>query len=230
MAECDNAIQHNFVQVWRLQPQHLEYRIFANLLGDRSNLSRAVHLLSELAAEQLLAVATKGIKCAHVGTRTDLDQFGKAVAYLCKWQSLQEAEIKECMDWGMIRSEAILVVTVIHSHFDTDASVDQSNQGCRDANEVGVAAVTGARKAGKVMSACVSAEGARCEYRSGQIIESRHLSNYPATSVTRPPPTTSTGSLRIMPKLVIASQMPRRDSIFLAFSPTAMAWNVRGRR
>lgn len=83
------------------------------------------------------------------------------------------------MDGSVVGSEAVLIVTVVDSHFNSDRGINQPNYSCQDADKVCVAAVGSARELGK---------------RQSVLAGYRKRSNHPATSLTSPPPTTKTGS------------------------------------
>ena len=81
-----------------------------------------------------------------MGAGRNLDQLCETVSYLALWQSLQEREVEECVHRGVVRSETVLVVAVVDSDLDTDAGIDQANDGSWDTDEVGVPSVGGASK------------------------------------------------------------------------------------
>jgi hypothetical protein len=50
------------------------------------------------------------------------------------------------MHWGMIGAETVLVIAIIHSDLDGHGSINQTNDGGRNADKVGVSSVRGTCK------------------------------------------------------------------------------------
>lgn len=150
--------------------------LISNLLNLRSSIIRS----SKASVDQLLAVLLKKIISILVGTSRDLDQLCKAVADLCYRKTAEESEVKECVRWGMIGTKAVLVAAVVDGDFDGDRGIDEADDCGGDADVVGVATI------GSTSEAVWSVKMFTAVYEE----------TYPATSVTRPPPTTRTGSFR----------------------------------
>lgn len=109
----------------------------------------------------------------------DFDQLGESIANLSNRESAQEGEVKERVHGCMIGSQPILVSAIVDSYFDRDRCVNKTNYSRWNANEVRVATVGSTGKAVELLI---------------QLSAVRKLVAYPATSVTKPPPTTKTGS------------------------------------
>ena len=88
----------------------------------------------------------------------------------------------------MVGAKTILVVTIVDCNFDGHRSINQANDGGGDSDEVRISAVccAGKSEATKLVKYDNSMSSLDGSHRL------RHF--YPATSVTNPPPTTSTGS------------------------------------
>ena len=98
----------------------------------------------------------------------------------------------------MVSTQAVLVVAIIDGYFDRDRGINETDDGGGNADEVGVSPVCRTCKPAEDVSmfntACEQAKkrlGSECLEIILAIIMA---SFYPATSVTRPPPTTRTGS------------------------------------
>lgn len=146
----------------------------------------------------------------------------------------------------MIGSEPVLVVAIVDGNLDRHGRVNKPNDSGWDSDIVGVSAVRSA-------SEPIDQGSITCSYRykakdmyGPECLEVILAggSFYPATSVTNPPPMTSTGSLIISqsqscmksictltflktPNLFIESTMLKNVSMDLAFSPIMVLWMSR---
>lgn len=80
----------------------------------------------------------------------DLDQLRKTISDLSYWQSAQEGEIEEGVDWSMISSKSILLVAMIDSNLDGGRCINQPDHSRWDSNEIGSASVRRTHKPGSV--------------------------------------------------------------------------------
>ena len=53
-----------------------------------------------------------------MSTGGDLDQLGEAVSDLRFWESAEKREVEECVHWGMIGAQTVLVVAIVDSNLD----------------------------------------------------------------------------------------------------------------
>jgi hypothetical protein len=81
-----------------------------------------------------------------MSTARDLDQFCEPVANLSFGKATQELEVEKGVHGGMIRSKTVLVVSVVHGDFNTDASINQADDSRWDTNEVCVPSVRSTSK------------------------------------------------------------------------------------
>jgi hypothetical protein len=145
VAVGDNTVKTNLVEVGGLKLQHLVNTSTVDGVSSLADLL-VVALTTKARSNQLLAVLVKKIECGLVSTCRDLDQLGKAVSDLCLGQSLQEREVQEGVNGGVVGTKPVLVVAVVNGNLDTDTGVDETNDCGRDTDEVGVPAVCGARE------------------------------------------------------------------------------------
>jgi hypothetical protein len=76
-----------------------------------------------------------------VAASRDLDQLSKAISDLCFWESFEERKVEEGVHWGVVGSQSVLVVAVVDSDLNTDAGIDQTNDGGGDPDVVGGSSV-----------------------------------------------------------------------------------------
>lgn len=145
MAVGDDAVQTNLVEVGCLKLQHLEDTGTVYLIRCLANLGVDV-VTTEARGDQLLTVLVEKLESWPVTACGDLDQLCEAVSDLCFWECLQEREVEECVHWGVVSSKSVLVVAVVDGNLDTDAGVDQANDGGRDTDVVGGPSVGRASK------------------------------------------------------------------------------------
>lgn len=55
-----------------------------------------------------------------MSTGRDLDQLCETVADLCYGETAKESEVKECVRWGVVGTETVLVAAVVDGNFDGD--------------------------------------------------------------------------------------------------------------
>jgi hypothetical protein len=148
VAVGNDSVQHNLMQIRRLQQQHLINARPANLIRNLLNLRVRLVGAPKGRADELLAVPVQQVIRLLVRARRDLDELGEAVADLRDGEGAQEGEVEEGGGGCVVGAEAVLVVAVVDSDFDGDGGVDEADDGGGDADEVCVAAVGGAGKAG----------------------------------------------------------------------------------
>jgi len=56
-------------------------------------------------------------------------------------QGLEEVEVKEGVHWSVISTKTIFIVAMVYGDFDTEASVDETNDSCRNADIVCVSSI-----------------------------------------------------------------------------------------
>lgn len=185
------------MQVWRLEFQHLVDTCSIDGIRGVTNFFRCAVGAAKSSLDQLLTILVQQVKCRKMSTGGNLDEFGKPIADLCLWQRAKKGEVEKRVDWCMVGTEPVLVVAIVDSHLDGDRRINESNDGRGDSDEVCVAAVCGTRKAVQRRSANMSHKGTDLMKCMGQSALKSSLASggfYPATSVTSPPPMTSTGS------------------------------------
>jgi hypothetical protein len=92
----------------------------ADLISNLLNLRRSIIRSSKTSVDKLLAVLLKKIISILVSTSRDLDQLRETVADLCYGETAEEGEVKECVGWGVIGAETVLVAAVVDGDFDGD--------------------------------------------------------------------------------------------------------------
>ena len=148
MAVCDNAVETDLVKVRGLELEHLVDTSPVNPVGSILDLLLSTIGVTESGVNELLGVLVEKIECGQVSTAGDLDQLCETVSDLRSGKSTEETEVKEGVDGGVVCTETVLVVGVVDADLDGDGGVDQANDGCGNADEVGVAAVGSACKSG----------------------------------------------------------------------------------
>ena len=89
------------------------------------------------------------------------------------------------MDWGVVCSKTILVVAIVDSYLDRNRSIDETDDSGGNPDEVCVSFVC---------RTCKPRQAAISDMYYKELCEGLLRCTHPATSVTSPPPTTSTGS------------------------------------
>ena len=134
------------MQVRSLELQHLVDAVAVNLVCGIANLLRGSLSASETRLDDLLGVLLEQLKGLEMGTGGDLDQLSEPVTDLSLWQGAEEGEVEEGMDGGMVGTKTVLVVAVVDANLDGDGGIDETDNRGRDADEVGVPAVSGTRE------------------------------------------------------------------------------------
>ena len=150
MSIRNDTVQHNLMQVRRLQLQHLVDARPVDLIGGLADLRACIVRAAERRADDFLAVLVEQVERRQVRTARDFDQLREAVADLRLRQVAQEAEVQERVLRRVVGSQAVLVVAVVHSDLDRDRGIDQADHRGGDANVVGVAAVGRTGEAGNI--------------------------------------------------------------------------------
>ena len=148
MTVGNDTVKTNLVEVGCLELEHLVNTSPVDLVGCLLDLLLSTVGVAESGVDELLGVLVEKVKCGQVSTAGDLDQLCETVSDLRSGKSTEETEVKEGVDGGVVCTEAVLVVGVVDADLDGDRSVDQANDGCGNADEVGVAAVGSACKSG----------------------------------------------------------------------------------
>lgn len=76
-----------------------------------------------------------------MSTSGDLDQLCESVSDLRLGERTKEAEVEESVHGGMVSTETVLVVSVVHSDLDGYRSINQTNDRGGNTDKVGVSAV-----------------------------------------------------------------------------------------
>lgn len=179
----NDSVKTDLVEVGSLQLQHLKDAVPVDFIGGLSHFL-VLTSASELGGDQLLTILVEQVKCGQVRTAGDLDELGESISHLSLRQSAEESKVEEGVDWRVVGTEAILIVAVVDSNLDADTGVDQANDGCGNADVVGVPSVCGAGESISLSRNCQS----DCSAGSSvwQLIGIPFT--HPATSVTKPPP------------------------------------------
>jgi len=148
VAVCNDTVETDLVKVGGLELEHLVDTSPVNPVGSILNLLLSTVGVAESGVDELLGVLVEKIECGQVSTAGDLNQLCETVPDLRSGKCAEETEVKEGVDWGVVCTETVLVVGVVDADLDGDGSVDQANDGCGNADEVGVAAVGSACKSG----------------------------------------------------------------------------------
>lgn len=148
VAVGNNTVETDLVKVRGLELKHLVDTGPVDPVGSILDLLLSTVGVAESGVDELLGVLVEKVECGQVSTAGDLDQLCEAVPDLRGRKSAEETEVKECVDGGVVCTETVLVVGVVDADLDGDGSVDQANDGCGNADEVGVAAVGSACKSG----------------------------------------------------------------------------------
>lgn len=141
MAVCNDTVETDLVKVRGLEVQHLVDTSPVDLVGSILDLLLGTIGVTESGVDELLGVLVEKVECGKVSTAGDLDQLCETVSDLRSRKCAEETEVKEGVDGSVVCTEAVLVVGVIDADLDRDGSVDQANDGGRNTDEVGVAAV-----------------------------------------------------------------------------------------
>ena len=148
MTVGNDTVETNFVKVRGLELKNLVDTSSVDLVGRILNLLLSTVGVAESGVNQLLGVLVEKVECGKVSTGRDLDQLCETVPDLRSGKCAEETEIKEGVDGSVVCTETVLVVGVVDADLDGDGSIDQANDGCGNADEVGVAAVGSACKSG----------------------------------------------------------------------------------
>jgi len=144
----NDTVKADLVEVWSLELQHLKDTSTVDLIGSVVDLLVSAIGTTEASANELLAVLVKQVESWEMATSGDLDQLCESVPDLSLWQSAEEAEVEEGVHWGVVSSQAVLVVAVVDGDLDGDRSVNETNDGGWDTDVVGVATVSSACETG----------------------------------------------------------------------------------
>jgi len=101
MTEGDNTVEHQLVQVARLEPEHLFDSALADVITDVSQLLVVV-LETVSGLDELLSVLDQEVPDPLLGDGGDLDELGGSVSDLTLGQGLQEGEVKVGVDGGKV--------------------------------------------------------------------------------------------------------------------------------
>lgn len=142
MTVGNDTVKTDLVKVWSLELQHLKDTSAVDLIGSVVDLLLGAIGTTEASADELLAVLVKQVEGWEMSTSGDLDQLCESVPDLSLWQSAEKAEVEESVHWGVVSSEAVLVVAVVDGDLDGDGCINETNDGGWNTDVVGVAAVS----------------------------------------------------------------------------------------
>ena len=101
VTEGNDTVEHQLVQVARLEPEHLLDSALADVITNVLQLLVVV-LESVSGLDELLSVLDQKVPDSLLGNGTDLDQLGGSVSDLTLGQSLQEAEVEVSVDGSKV--------------------------------------------------------------------------------------------------------------------------------
>lgn len=116
-----------------------------NDVGGLPELGAAAVCAAEPVRDELLAEAVKELEGGEVRAGRDLDQLSEAVPDLRYRQSSEEGEVEEGVDRSVVGAETVLVLAVVDGDLDGYRGVNEANDRCGDADEIGCSAVGCAR-------------------------------------------------------------------------------------
>lgn len=160
----NDPVKHDFMEVGRLEFQHLMNARPANAISCNTNFCGCVTQPPKGRVNQILAVTVEQIKRGLVCTRRNFDKLRKSIADLSYRKCPKESEVEKCVHRCMVRSEAIFVSAIVDRHLDRDGSINEANDGRRNADIVGVATVSSTGKSGgQASQQCSSLGRKHCE-------------------------------------------------------------------
>jgi hypothetical protein len=137
----NDSVKTDLVEVGGLELQHLVNTTTVDLVGSIANLLGSTLTATETGLNELLAVLVEQVEGVEVGTGGDLDQLCETVADLGIGKRAEESEVKEGVHGSVVGTKTVLVVGVVDTNLDRDGSVNETNNGGGDTDEVGVSAV-----------------------------------------------------------------------------------------
>lgn len=143
MAVSDDTVKTDFVKVGCLKLQHFVDAVTVDLVTCISDFLRSAVLATETGSNDLLGVLLEKLESFKVSTCGDLDQLCESVSDLGFRQSLEEGEVEEGLHGSVVGTQTVLVLAVVDGDLDGDGGIDETDDGGRDTDEVGVAAVGG---------------------------------------------------------------------------------------
>lgn len=143
----NDTVKHNLMQVRCLQLEHLIDTRTTDLIRRAPDLLGRPIIATKRRANQILAVSVKQVQGGLVSTRRDLNELGEAIADLRHGQRAQEGKVQEGVDGRVVGAQPVLVPSVVDTDFDGHGGVDEPDDGGRDTDEVGAAAVGGTSEA-----------------------------------------------------------------------------------
>jgi len=141
VAVGNDTVKTNLVEVWSLELQHLVDAGTVDGVSGLLDLFGSTLSTTETGLNELLAVLVEKVKGWLVSTGRDLDKLCESVSDLSHWQSAQEAKVEEGVDWSVVSTKAVFVVAVVDGDLDGHRGVNETNNGGRDTDEVGVPSV-----------------------------------------------------------------------------------------
>jgi hypothetical protein len=168
----NDTVKTNLVEVGCLELQHLVDTSPVDLVGCVLDLLLSTIGVAESSVNKLLSVLVEEVECGQVGTAGDLDQLCETVPDLRSGQCAEETEVEECVLGCMVGTETVLVVAVVDADLDGDGSIDQADDGGRNADEVGVAAVGGTGKSGNWLARFLTCQRAPVGHISQSALKS----------------------------------------------------------
>jgi hypothetical protein len=145
----NDSVKTNLVKVGGLELQHLVDTTTVDLVGSIANLLGSTLTTTETGLNELLTVLVEQVEGVEVGTGGDLDQLCETVTDLSIGKTAEEGEVKEGVHGSVVGTKTVLVVIVVDANLDRDGSVNETNDGGGNTDEVGVSAV---RSAGETVN------------------------------------------------------------------------------
>ena len=155
MSISNHAIQPNLVEIGCLELQHLEDSVLIDLIRSFMDFLCGAICAAEASGDKLLAVFVQEVKGGFVRAHRNFDQLCKSISNLRRGQGTEETKIEECVNGGMVGSQAILIIPVIDSDFDRHRRVNEADNGRRYANVIRVSTISCTCESGKVSLICL---------------------------------------------------------------------------
>jgi hypothetical protein len=168
----NDTVKTNLVEVGGLELQHLVDTSPVDLVGCILDLLLSTVGVAESGFDELLGVLVEEVECGQVSTAGDLDQLCETVPDLRSGECAEETEVEEGVLGCVVGTETVLVVAVVDTDLDRDGSVNQTNDGGGNADEVGVAAVGSARKSGNWLARFLTCQRAPVGHISQSALKS----------------------------------------------------------
>lgn len=147
MTVGNDTVQHDLVEVGRLQLEHLVDASPADPVRGLLQLRTSIVGPAEAGTDEILAVPVKQIKGLPVGARRYLDQLCETVTDLSLRQGAEECEVEEGVDGSVVSPQTVLVPSIVDCNLDGDGRVDETDDRGGDADVVGITTIRGTGEA-----------------------------------------------------------------------------------